>query len=250
MSAPIRVTIWNEFYHENPDHWEYVRRAWMGSGYSEESAIEETEGVREIYPEGIHVAIAGPLIQQGFSVQTATLDEKEHGLSDEVLAKTDVLIWWGHAAHDKVEDAIVERVYQRVVDEGMGFIALHWGAGCKVFRKLMGSSCSVTPRVDGEREQVWVVEPGHPIARGLGKSFVIPQTEMYGEPFDIPTPDTIVFISWFPGGEVFRSGCCFQRGRGKIFYFRPGHETYPIYHQAEVQQVIANAVEWAAPAGI
>ena len=249
MTAPIRVTVWNEFWHENPDHWDYVKRAWMSAGYSEESAVEETEGVREIYPEGIHAVIAGHLDSQGFSVRTATLDEPEHGLSEAVLDETDVLLWWGHAAHEKVEDAIAERVCKRIVDEGMGFIALHWGAGSKVFRKLMGASCSVTPRVDGEREQVWVVEPGHPIARGLGKSFVIPQTEMYGEPFDIPTPDTIVFISWYPGGEVFRSGCCFLRGRGKIFFFSPGHETYPIYHQSEVQQVIANAVGWAAPAG-
>ena len=248
MTAPIRVTVWNEFWHENPQHWDFVQRSWMSHGYSEESAIEETEGVREIYPDGIHAAIAAPLSEQGFSVQTATLDEPEHGLSEAVLDQTDVLIWWGHAAHDKVEDAIAERVYNRIVDEGMGFIPLHWGAGSKVFRKLMGTSCSVTPRVDGEPERVWVIEPAHPIARGLGKSFVIPQTEMYGEPFDIPTPDTIVFISSFTGGEVFRSGCCFQRGRGNVFYFRPGHETYPIYYQSEVQQVIANAVRWAAAA--
>ena len=181
-------------------------------------------------------------------MQTATLDEKEHGLSDEVLAKTDVLIWWGHVAHDKVEDAIVERVYQRVVDEGMGFIALHWGAGSKVFQKADGqfllsdatSGWSSGNRFGWSSQRI-------PSPAAWSKSFVIPQTEMYGEPFDIPTPDTIVFISWYPGGEVFRSGCCFQRGRGKIFYFRPGHETYPIYHQAEVQQVIANAVGWAAP---
>ncbi len=249
MTAPIRVTVWNEFYHENPTHWDYVKRGWMSHGYSEESAIEETAGVQKIYPEGIHAVIASHLGEQGFSVRTATLDEREHGLSEAVLNQTDVLLWWGHVAHDKVEDAVAERVYQRIVDEGMGFIALHWGAGSKVFRKLMGTSCAVTPRVDGEREQVWVVEPGHPIARGLGKSFVIPRTEMYGEPFDIPPPDTIIFISWYPGGEVFRSGCCFQRGRGKIFFFSPGHETYPIYHQPEVQQVIRNAVGWAAPAG-
>ena len=247
MTAPIRVTVWNEFWHENPLHWDYVRRSWMSHGYSEESAIEETEGVREIYPEGIHAAIAAPLRQQGFSVRTAILDEPEHGLSQSVLEGTDVLIWWGHVAHDRFDDTIAERVYRRIVDEGMGFIALHWGAGSKVFRKLMGTSCSVTPRLDGKPEKLWVIEPAHPIARGLEKSFVIPQTEMYAEPFDIPTPDTVVFISSFAGGEVCRSGCCFQRGRGRVFFFRPGHESYPIYYQSEVQQVIANAVRWAAP---
>ena len=248
MTAPIRVTVWNEFWHENPLHWDYVQRSWMSHGYSEESAIEETEGVREIYPDGIHAAIAVPLRQQGFSVRTAILDEPEHGLSEAVLDETDVLIWWGHIAQDKVEDAVAERVYRRIVDEGIGFIALHWGAGSKVFRKLMGTSCSVTPRVDGKPETLWVIEPDHPIARGIGKSFVIPQTELYAEPFDIPAPDAIVFISSFAGGEVFRSGCCFERGRGRVFFFRPGHETYPIYYQSEVQQIIANAVRWAAPA--
>ena len=246
MTAPIRVTVWNEFWHENPEHWDSVQRSWMSHGYSKASAIEETEGVRKIYPDGIHAAIAAPLREQGFSVHTATLDEPEHGLTHKVQEQTDVLIWWGHMVHDKVEDAVAERVYQRIVDGGMGFIALHWGAGSKVFRKLMGTSCSVTPLVNGAPERLWVIEPAHPIASGLGKSFTIPQTEMYAEPFDIPTPDTIVFISSFVGGEVCRSGCCFQRGRGKVFFFRPGHETYPIYHQAEVQQVIANAVRWAA----
>ena len=247
MTKALRVTVWNEFWHENPEHWDYVKTNWMSYGYSEESGIEETEGVQKIYPEGIHSVIARHLGQQGFSVRTATLDEPEHGLSEAVLAETDVLLWWGHIVSEKVQDAIVERVCQRILEEGMGFIVLHAGAISKIFRKLMGTTCVMTPRVDGEREQVWVVEPGHPIARGLGKSFVVPQTEMYGEPFDIPTPDTVVFISWYPGGEVFRSGCCFQRGRGKIFFFAPGHETYPIYYQPEVRQVLTNAVAWAAP---
>lgn len=246
MTAPIRVTVWNEFWHENPIHWETVQRSWMSHGYSHESAIEETEGVRKIYPDGIHEAIAAPLREQGFVVQTATLDEPEHGLSESVLDETEVLIWWGHVVHDQVDDAIAERVHERIVDGGMGFIALHWGAGSKVFKKLMGTSCSLTPIVSGAPERLWAVEPAHPIARGLETSFVIPQTEIYGEPFDIPAPDSIVFISSWSSGEVCRSGCCFQRGRGRVFFFRPGHETYPIYYQREVQQVIANAVRWAA----
>lgn len=246
MTAPIRVTVWNEFWHENPIHWDYVRRSWMSHGYSQESAIEETEGVWAIYPDGIHEAIAAPLRERGFSVYIATLDEPEHGLSASVLDDTDVLIWWGHMVHDKVDDAIAERVYRRIVDGGIGFIALHWGAGSKVFKKLMGTTCSVTPLVGGTPEKLWVIEPEHPIASGLETSFVVPQTEIYGEPFDIPAPDTIVFISSWNSGEVCRSGCCFQRGRGRVFFFRPGHETYPIYYQNEVQQVIANAARWAA----
>ncbi len=246
MTAPIRVTVWNEFWHENPRHWDYVRRSWMSHGYSQESAIEETEGVRNIYPDGIHEAIAAPLREEGFNVQTATLDEPEHGLSEAVLDQTDVMICWGHIVHDRFDDAIAERVYRRIVDEGMGFIALHWGAGSKVFKKLMGASCTLTPIVNAAPERLWVIEPDHPIANGLETSFVIPQTEIYAEPFDIPAPDTIVFISSWPTGEVCRSGCCFQRGCGKVFFFRPGHETYPIYYQSEVQQVIANAVRWAA----
>lgn len=223
MSTLPRITIWNEYRHE-----------------------KQSEAIAAIYPEGIHGAIAAPLRAQGFSVNTATLDEAEHGLTEAVLAETDVLIWWGHMAHDEVSNTIVDRVQARVWD-GMGLIVLHSGHFSKIFKQLMGTSCDLRWDEAGEKERIWVVEPGHPIAKGLGPYFEIPQEEMYGERFDIPAPDTLVFVSWFEGGEVFRSGCCYQRGRGKIFYFRPGHETYPTYHQAEVQQVIENAARWAAP---
>lgn len=222
--STINVTIWNEFRHE-----------------------KENDKVKKIYPNGIHAAIAEFLSRQGFQTQTATLDAPEHGLAGALLAQTDVLIWWGHKAHREVRDEIVERVHRRVL-EGMGLIVLHSGHHSKIFKKLMGTTCSLRWREAGEKERVWVVKPGHPIAAGLEPYFEIPQAEMYGEHFDIPAPDELVFISWFKGGEVFRSGCCFYRGQGKIFYFRPGHETYPIYHQPEVQQVIANGVRWAAPA--
>jgi len=221
----IRVTVWNEFIHERED-----------------------ERVAAIYPKGIHGAIAEYLSQKpDIEVRTATLDEPQHGLTDEVLRNTDVLIWWGHAAHDKVSDEVVERVYNRIMCEGMGLIVLHSAHYSKIFRKLMGTSCSLRWREDGKKERLWVVSPGHPIAEGIGDYFEIEKTEMYGEFFDIPNPDELVFISWFKGGEVFRSGCCFYRGRGKIFYFRPGHETYPIYHNEKVLLVIENAVRWAAP---
>jgi trehalose utilization protein len=222
--SDIRVTVWHEFRHE-----------------------KRNEVVRSIYPDGMHTVIADGLKERGLTqVRTATLDEPEHGLTEAVLAETDVLTWWGHTAHREVDDEIVERVQQRVL-QGMGLVVLHSGHHSKIFKKLMGTSCSLRWREAGENERLWVVDPGHPIAQGLGPYFEIPQVEMYGEHFDIPAPDDLVLISWFKGGEVFRSGCCWHRGHGKIFYFRPGHETFPIYYQPEVRQVIANGVRWAAP---
>ena len=222
ITAP-RITVWNEYRHER-----------------------ENEAVGAIYPEGIHGAIAKPLTDAGLSVRTATLDEPDNGLPQDVLDETDVLVWWGHRAHNEVADATVERVHARVMS-GMGLIVLHSGHFSKIFKKLMGTTCDLKWRVGDDHERLWVVAPGHPIAVGLGETIELPAEEMYGEHFDIPTPETIVFISWFNGGEVFRSGCCYTRGAGRIFYFRPGHETFPTYHNADVQRVILNAAHWAAP---
>ena len=217
--------------------------------WSEHRQDRSDEKVRSVYPDGIHGAIAEGLRGAGLDVRTATLDEPEHGLTEAVLAETDVLTWWGHVAHDEVDDAIVDRVQARVL-EGMGLIVLHSGHYSKIFRRLMGTTCALKWREADERERLWIVDPGHPIAEGLGEWFDIDREEMYGEHFDVPAPDRLVLVSWFQGGEVFRSGCCYQRGRGRIFYFRPGHETYPTYHQPLVRQVIANAARWAAgPAG-
>ena len=227
MSATgqIRVTVWNEYLHEM-----------------------EFEQVRAMYPQGIHGCIAEFLRKAGMAVQTATLAQPEHGLTREVLDSTDVLFWWGHAAHDRVEDEIVNRVFDRV-QEGMGLIVLHSGHGSKIFRKLMGTKTGKLKwREDGEREILWAVDPAHPICQGIGENINLPQEEMYGEHFNIPQPEELVFISWFEGGEVFRSGCCWRRGLGKIFYFRPGHEAYPVYHDSQVQQVLTNAARWACPA--
>jgi trehalose utilization protein len=223
LNPAPRVTIWNEYQREKTD-----------------------PDVAKIYPNGIHEAIAKHLRSQGLTVGTATLEQPEQGLTDAVLDATDVLIWWGHVAHDRVRDEIVSKVQQRVLG-GMGLIVLHSGHFSKIFQRLMGTSCNLRWRNVGETERIWVVEPGHPIAAGVGDYFEIPAEEMYGEFFDIPAPDTLVFISWFAGGEVFRSGCCFHRGRGKIFYFRPGDEAYPTYYQSEVLRVITNAIHWAAP---
>lgn len=219
----VKVTVWNENRHEfkNPL-------------------------VREIYPDGIHGAIANFLSEAGFETGTATLDEPLHGLTDEVLQSTDVLIWWGHLAHDEVEDAIVEKVKERVLN-GMGLIVLHSGHFSKIFKALMGTSCALKWREADERERLWVVAPGHSIVEGIGEYIELEKEEMYGEHYDIPTPEELIFVSWFEGGEVFRSGCTYTRGSGKVFYFRPGHETYPTYYNQQIQQVIINAVKWAAP---
>lgn len=224
MAKKIRVTVWNEFVHER-----------------------ENKDIRAIYPQGIHGTIAKALgSTRDIEAVTATLDQPEHGLTEDVLASTDVLIWWGHCAHDKVEDAIAARVQARVL-EGMGLICLHSAHLSKIFTRLMGTSCTLRWREDAGKERLWNIDPGHPITEGIGDYFELPHTEMYGERFDIPTPDKLIFISWFQGGEVFRSGCCFERGHGRIFYFRPGHETFPIYHDKNVQKVLANAVRWANP---
>ncbi|WP_078379049.1 ThuA domain-containing protein [Sutcliffiella halmapala] len=219
----IKVTVWNENRHEKTN-----------------------EKVREVYPEGIHGAIAAFLQENGHEVGTATLDEAEHGLTEEVLDNTDVLVWWGHVAHDEVSDEIVTRVKNRVLD-GMGLIVLHSGHFSKIFKTLMGTTCDLKWREADEKERLWVVSPGHPIVEGIGEHIDIEREEMYGEHFDIPDPDELVLISWFEGGEVFRSGCTYKRGKGKIFYFRPGHETYPTYYHEKVQRVISNAVNWAKP---
>jgi trehalose utilization protein len=218
----IKAVVWGENVHEQTD-----------------------EAVRAIYPQGMHATIAAALNEDdAIRAGTATLQEPEHGLPEARLAETDVLVWWGHAAHDAVADAVVERV-QRRVWEGMGLIVLHSGHFSKVFRALMGTPCALKWREAGERERLWVVNRNHPIAAGLGERIELANEEMYGEPFGVPEPLETVFISWFEGGEVFRSGLTYQRGGGRIFYFRPGHETYPTYHDADVRRVLRNAVRWA-----
>jgi trehalose utilization protein len=208
---------------------------------------QKDAAVQAVYPHGIHQAIASGLreLLPKAQVETATFQEPEHGLSESRLASTDVLTWWGHRAHREVNDDVVERIYRRVHD-GMGLIALHSAHYSKIFTRLMGTKCSLIWRVAGERERLWVCNPAHPIARGIDRFLELPHEEMYGEPFDVPAPEEQVFISWFAGGEVFRSGCCWRRGQGRVFYFRPGHEIYPTYFDPNVRRVIANAVEWCA----
>lgn len=218
----IRVTVWNEFVHEL-----------------------ESEDIAKIYPDGIHGCIAEFLNNAGMDTRTATLSMPEHGLTQEVIDNTDVLIWWGHIAHEKVSDDIVTRVHNAVLD-GMGLIVLHSGHASKIFQKIAGTRTNrLRWREADEKEILWPVSPGHEILKGIGENIILPQEETYGEFFHITPPDELVFISWFEGGEVFRSGCCYRREKGKIFYFKPGHEAYPIYYNPEIQRVIINAVNWA-----
>lgn len=220
----IRVTVWNEYCHEKTQ-----------------------DVVKAIYPEGIHSAIADFLGKEDdIEVRCATLDDEECGLTQEVIDNTDVLIWWGHMKHNMVPDEVAERV-QNAVLKGMGAIFLHSAHHSKPFKRLMGTTCNLSWREDGDKERLWVVDPGHPITQGLGKYFELEHEEMYGEPFGIPEPQKVLFLGWYEGGEAFRSGCCYVRGNGKIFYFQPGHESYPTYYNKDVQTVIKNAVRWAEP---
>lgn len=220
----IKVTVWNEFVHE-----------------------KKKESVAAIYPDGIHNAIKEFLDADGeFEVKTATLDDENCGITKELLDNTDVLLWWGHCAHDKVPDEAAQLV-QNAVLSGMGFIALHSAHFSKPFRRLMGTTCSLGWRENGDMERIWTVKPSHPIAQGIDRYFELPHVETYSEPFDIPEPDELVFAGWYEGGELFRSGCCFNRGNGKIFYFQPGHETFPIFKDKNVQLIIKNAIRWAVP---
>ena len=220
----LRVTVWNENVHERTE-----------------------PEIMPFYPHGIHGAIAEGLTEllgDEVAVRTATLDQPEHGLTEEVLAETDVLLWWGHLAHDDVQDSVVDRV-QRHVLSGMGLVVLHSGHFSRIFIRLMGTTCALTWRDDGDRETIWTVAPGHPIAEGVPHPLVIPTHETYGEHFDIPAPDELVFITAAEGGEVFRSGAAYRRGNGRVFYFAPGDQKYPVFLQPEIRRVIANAARWA-----
>ena len=222
MSRPLSVTVWNEFIHER-----------------------KPGRPQENYPDGIHAALASHFnAQPGLTARTATLDEPEHGLTEAALAETDVLFWWGHLGHDQVDDAIVRRVQDQVLG-GMGLVVLHSGHGAKIFKTLLGTNCNLRWREADEREILWNIAPAHPITRGIGERIDLPQHEMYGERHDIPEPEQLLFLSWFAGGNVLRSGCTWTRGLGRIFYFSPGHESYPIYHRPDILQVLTNAAFWA-----
>ncbi len=219
----IRVMIYNEYLHEQTE-----------------------EKIRAIYPDGIHGQLKKALAADDLQIRTVTLQDLPQGLSKEVLDETDVLLWWGHMGHQKVPDETVDLVKQAVLD-GMGMVFLHSGHHSKPFRALMGTSGNLTWREDGDRALVWTITPSHPIAQGIGRFILIDHEETYGEPFVVPEPEETVFITNYSGGEVFRSGMTWKRGNGKIFYFQPGHESFPIYYHPDVIKVIRNAIHWANP---
>jgi len=218
----IKVTVWNEFRHE-----------------------KNSEEVKAVYPNGMHTVIAEYLGKDAdIEVKTATLDEPEHGLTDEVLNNTDVLVWWGHMAHGDVQDEIVEKVKTRVLEGGMGLVVLHSGHFSKIFKALLGTTCALSWREAAEKERLWSIMPNHPIMKGIPLYFELEHEEMYGEFFDIPTPDELIMLSWFKGGDVFRSAACWNKGQGKVFYFRPGHESYPTFYNENVMKIIKNGVKY------
>ncbi len=218
----INVTVWNEF-----------------------SFSCQCKEALEVYPNGHHETIKEFLnAEEDIQAVAVTMDMPEQGLTDELLKKTDVLIWWGHCRHDDISDVLVEKIARRV-QEGMGLIFLHSAHLSKPFKRIVGASGQLCWGENGERERLWVCAPWHPIAKGLPAYIDLPKEEMYGEPFGIPEPETTVFTCWYQGGRVFRGGVTFRRGAGKIFYFQPGHETFPTYYDPQIQKVIVNAVRWA-----
>lgn len=220
----IKVTVWNEFRHE-----------------------KTKENVKAIYPNGLHAVIADFLGKnEDITVRLAALDDEYQGLPDEVLEDTDVLIWWGHMAHKEVDDELVKKIQQRVYLGKMGLIALHSGHHSKVFKAVIGTNGNLQWGHE-QKEIIWNVNPGHPICAGIPDHFLIESEEVYSEPFFIPEPDALLFIGWFEDGNVFRSGACFNRGAGKVFYFQPGHESCRSFYNPYVQKIITNGVYWANP---
>lgn len=238
----IKVTIWNEC-----GDWQQI--AHLATNFPKEYQEPVLNLVKEasiVYPKGIHGAIAELFDSKDFTVKISLLSDTEQGLSKSVLDNTDVLIWWGHFLHDQVNDEFVERVAS-YVQRGMGIIFLHSSHHSKPFKRLLGTSGLLKWREKNEKERIWVANPAHPIAQGLDEYFELEAEEMYGEPFGIPEPDSTVFIGWFKGGNVFRSGVTFTREYGKIFYFQPGHETNRAFYDKNVKRIILNATRWANP---
>ena len=221
--SEVKVVIWNEYLHE-----------------------VENPGVAELYPDGIHGALKQAFEERGgFAVRTATLREPDHGLSPELLADSDVLLWWGHKAHHEVADATAAMVHEAVLS-GMGLVVLHSGHMSKPFKRTLGTHGTLRWREADEKERLWNLRPDHPILADVPDQITLEQEEMYGERFDVPEPDELLMLSWFQGGEVFRSLCTWRRGLGRVVYFRPGHETYPTYHHPEIRRIVVQAGAWAS----
>ncbi len=220
----INVTVWNEFRHEKTD-----------------------DVCRALYPDGLHTTIKQFLdTDETLNVRLAALDDPDCGLPDEVLESTDVLIWWGHLHHGEVPEELANKIRDRVWLGKMGFIALHSAHKSKPFRKIIGTNGNLSWGRN-QREVLWNMLPGHPITAGIPDHFTLESEELYCEPFYIPQPDELIFAGWYEDGCVFRSGACYFRGAGKLFYFQPGHETCRSFFNPYVRKIINNAVHWAVP---
>lgn len=244
----IRVTLWYEYAQELGE----VRREFV-PGMDDETYAgfaefmkSRAEKIRQVYPKGLMGTLAEALSKDPeLEITMTNIFEPEYGLPDELLERTDVLVWWSHVLQETIPDSLAMKIVQRV-QKGMGFVPLHSAHKSKPFMYLLGTSGCLKWR-EGDFCRVWTAMPSHPIAQGIPEYIELKEEEMYGEPFDIPRPDDNIFISWYRGGELFRSGCTWTRGYGRIFYFQPGHETSPNYHNEYIQKIIDQGIHWTAP---
>lgn len=214
------------------------------------NALVWSEGTEpeDVYPDGIRAVIADALKADGIDTRTRSIEDKQQGVIDADLAWADVLLWWGHLKHDEITDETVDRIEDAVREDGLGFISLHSSHYARPFKRLVDASGDLGEYRfdDDESESVGVVAADHPIAEGVD-DFTIPEAEMFGDPFDVPEPETVVLHSMYSNGdEEMDSGITFQFGEGRGFYLRSGHEEFEIYYMNEIQQILVNATRWAA----
>jgi trehalose utilization protein len=203
---------------------------------------------KEVFPNDINGAVAAGLAKlRGYTVKTASITDPEQGVSQAALDETDVLIWWGHQRHGQVSDEAVQRIVARVKDGGMGIIFLHSAHFAKPLKAVLGSSGAWSAYVnDRSTHRITVADTKHPIARGV-RDFVIPKEERYEEPFIVPEPEAVVFDGYYESTKTnARQGLCWTIGKGRVFYFRPGHEEFPIFFMPEVRRILRNAALWCA----
>ena len=240
----IRVTIYNEFIQEQLNKKRFPFQESWGEDSIRHMSMRADEIAAAHEGGAIHDTLKN-LVNEEEDMEVrhlACLEMPEHGLTEEVLSDTDVLLWWSHVAQEAVSDEAARRVRDHV-QRGMGVLFLHSAHMCKPMRELLGTSCTLRWR-EGDSEHLWCCNPAHPIARGVPECIWLEKEEMYGEFFDIPSPDELIFIGGFSGGEVFRSGCVWNRGYGKVFYFQPGHETYRSYFNPDIRRIIRNGIRY------
>lgn len=217
--------------------------------FNEYHPNEHTGKAEKNYPGGIHIALKSIFESQEYDVVTATQEQACNGLTDEILDNTDVLLWWSKNWDNELLNSVADKVVSRI-REGMGAVFLHSAKNSKPFLRLTGTTSATAPvswKEPGESERLFVVSPAHPIAEGIPSGYVIPNEEPYCEYFDIPKPDDIVFLGGFGNGMCIRAGVTFTRGAGKIFFFQPGHDSFPVYNDKVIRRIILNAVNWAKP---